>query len=301
MKKCASFLLSAAIVAVPLGLLAQDSQVGHGQPEPPAAGIVWAHGQGASNKAKPASSPNLLYHGGPVKHATQATAIFWGPNWANTSFISDKFTGVDAFYSGIGGSSYANTNTEYTDGSGHVSSSVAYGGHLVDLSTAPGNGQRTSVILAEVCKMIDNPQADGYYPVYIDNPRGHSGYCAWHSAGSCGNVTVQFAFFYNLDGDPGCDPDDTSGLHSQGMSALANVSGHELSEAMTDPHLDAWYDSSGAENADKCAWRFGTDLLTLGSSKWKIQGNWSNAAFNAGSGYANSSGQNGCIDGGNYK
>jgi len=82
---------------------------------------------------------------------------------------------------------------------------------------------------------------------------------------------------------------------------LGNVSGHEISETLTDQHLDAWYDASGAENSDTCAWAFGTNLLTFSSkSKWKIQGNWSNAAFNASTGYANRSGQLGCIDGGNF-
>jgi hypothetical protein len=80
------------------------------------------------------------------------------------------------------------------------------------------------------------------------------------------------------------------------------VSGHEFSEMLTDPRLDAWYDSAGSENADKCAWSFGTPLLTFpNGSAWKIQGNWSNSAFTASSGYPNSSGQRGCLDGGNFK
>jgi hypothetical protein len=92
-------------------------------------------------------------------------------------------------------------------------------------------------------------------------------------------------------------------LHSQGLAALANVSGHELSEVRTDPRNGGWYDSSGNENADKCAWTFGTPLLSFSNgSQWKIQGNWSNNAYSAvpSYGYANSSGQLGCIDGGNY-
>jgi hypothetical protein len=92
-------------------------------------------------------------------------------------------------------------------------------------------------------------------------------------------------------------------LHSQGLAALANVSGHELSEALTDSHLNAWTDASGAENSDKCAWAFGTPLLSFSNgSEWKIQGNWSNAAFGSSSrGFENRDGQKGCLDGGFFK
>ena len=160
-------------------------------------------------------------------------------------------------------------------------------------------------ILNEVCSVLAAnhvaPVANGYYAVYVDTPRGHAGYCAWHSWSSCNNVPVQFAFFFNLDGDPGCDPEDTSGQHSQGLAALANVTGHELSEARTDPRGTGWYDSSGEENADKCAWSFGSTYVTFSNrTNWKIQGNWSNLAYTSTSGYANLSGQYGCIDGGNY-
>ncbi|MFN8621412.1 MAG: hypothetical protein U0869_11765, partial [Chloroflexota bacterium] len=182
-------------------------------------------------------------------------------------------------------------------------------GSAIDTSTASG-GQRTSAILNEVAKMVNAGRitipVDGtaYVAVYTDLPRGGAQYCAWHSTGTFSKpgsstpVRVQFAFFWALDGDPGCDPADTSGLHSQGLAALANVSGHELAEAITDPRLNAWYDSSGAENADKCAWTFNVPLVRFpGGSQWKIQGEWSNAAYTAGTGYANRSGQKGCVDG----
>jgi hypothetical protein len=80
---------------------------------------------------------------------------------------------------------------------------------------------------------------------------------------------------------------------------LANVTGHELSEAMTDPASPgAWYDSSGYENGDKCAWTFNTPSVTFSDgTSWKIQGEWSNAAYTAKTGYPNSSGQPGCLTG----
>lgn len=290
-------------LAMSAALFAQDADDGHGKPEPPMAGIHWAKGQAQKSGGAARNSPLMINHGGDIMPYVQPVqAIFWGTSWSTTGFIGDKIAGIDSFYSGVGNSTYAHTCSEYSGHSGYVGDSITYNGHFVDPSPA-SNGQSTTPILAEVCKQITNPQPNGYYPVYVDIPRGHAGYCAWHSAGSCNGVSVQFAFFFNLDGDPGCDPQDTSGLHSQGLAALANVSGHELSEARTDPRLNAWFDNSGAENGDKCAWTFGTPLLTFKSnnSQWKIQGNWSNTAYSSHSGYPNASGQVGCIDGGNFK
>ena len=262
--------------------------------EPPMLGIHWARGQGAP----PTRSPNMTWHGGEILTSSAVTAIFWGTSWSSSSFVGDKISGIDTFYGGIGGSHYAATNTEYTGSNGQVGTGVSYGGHVVDASAGPARAPKTSQILAEVCATISNPVANGYYPVYVDAPRGHTRYCAWHSYGTCNGTPVQFGFFFSLDGDPGCDPEDASTLHSQGLAALANVSGHEISEAVTDPRNGGWYDSQGAENADKCAWTFGAPLLTFtNGSQWKVQGNWSNAAYDANSGYPNRSGQNGCLSG----
>jgi hypothetical protein len=70
---------------------------------------------------------------------------------------------------------------------------------------------------------------------------------------------------------------------------MVSVVAHELEEAASDPQLNAWYDSTGAENADKCAWTFGTTYpangaaanMKIGSRNYLIQRNW----VNAGGGY----------------
>ncbi|HEY5950229.1 MAG TPA: hypothetical protein VIV40_32260, partial [Kofleriaceae bacterium] len=287
-----SFSLFISACVVDMSTTEQDLDSTNGAiAEPHDAKVVHVRGQ-----ARPTTggSPNLVYHGGPVMTAgAYVEPIFWGTSWASTSYQGDKVSGLQTFYAGLNNTSYAGTNSEYTDGSGtHVGTASTLAGVHIDTSASAKNGSRTSVILAEVCKMISNPRSDGYYPVYIDKPRGHAGYCAWHSTGTCNGVQVQFAFFFDLDGDTGCDPQDSVNGHSQGLAALANVSGHELSEAVTDPQLDAWYDTSGAENSDKCAWAFGSDTITFSNnSHWKIQGNWSNAAYNGGTGYANRDGQ----------
>jgi hypothetical protein len=244
----------------------------------------------------------MTYHGGVIMTSATIKAIFWGTSWGSPG---DKITGMDSFYGGWNNSNYANTNVEYTGSNGRVGAGSIYQGHVVDTSAASG-GASTQAILAEVNKLVSSgsivPDAggNGYYPVYTDVPRGNAGYCGWHAAGtSPTGVRIQFAFFFKLDGDPGCDPADSTTGHSQGLAAIANISGHELSEALTDPASPgAWYDSKGAENGDKCAWTFGAPSVTLSNgSRWKVQGEWSNAAYTAGTGYPNSSGQHGCLGG----
>jgi len=301
----AAALVAAALVVVALAAAAAQA-AGPSINAAPQAGTVWERGhQTAAGHAAHTTSPNLIYHGGPVQTApTVVQPIFWGSSWS--SYSGDEITGIDLFYSGVGGTSYAGTNTEYTNSSSQpVSAGITPSAHVTDSSAAPTSAPQTSTILAEVARLFPHPTANAYYPVYIDRPRGRAQYCAWHSAGTINGVTVQFGFFFKLDGDPGCDPHSSNTSQSEGLAALGNVSGHELSEMMTDPQLNAWYDSKGAENADKCAWTFGPQLLSLGSgqtaSSWKIQGNWSNAAYNSGQGYVDASkGQViGCIDGTN--
>jgi hypothetical protein len=279
--------------------------------EPPMLGIHWVRGfepnyllkkeQKARKPFGGGGSPDMTNHGGYTLDKPAVQIIFWGNTW---SYSSDKVLGMDSWYGGFSGSTYATTSDEYAGGKG--SSGITYNytpgvsgagsSYLVDTSTAKG-GNHTSSILAEVCKVIPNPLPNGYYPVYVDLKRSGS-YCAYHSWGSCNGTPIEFAFFWNLDGDAGCDPNDTSGLHSQGLAALANVSAHELSESITDPTGNTWYDSSGSENGDKCVWTFGPnlDVDSYGIS-WKLQGEWSNAAYDGKFGYNNASGQGGCLDG----
>ena len=74
------------------------------------------------------------------------------------------------------------------------------------------------------------------------------------------------------------------------VDAMVSVMSHELEESASDPELNAWYDSNGEENADKCAWTFGATYkakngslanMNLGGHDYLIQQNW----VDAGGGY----------------
>jgi hypothetical protein len=299
------WLLTLAVLLSALSLVAQnpqnDAQKSAQIKEPPVLGPHWA--RDAARPAPQASSVDMSYHGGPILPAVTVQAVFWGSSWP--TYTGDEITGLDKWYThvgtvaGGGGSSYEATVNEYNDSAGKsVTTAITYAGHVVDGSSLPKR-LSTSAVLAEVCKRV-TPVANGYYPVYVDRKRGNAGYCAYHSWGSCNGTPVEFGFFFKLDGDAGCDPQSTVSGQSQGLQAIANVTGHELSETRSDPNGNAWYDSSGQENGDKCAWTFGGPFVTfLDGTDWKIQGNWSNYAFDHNTGYPNSSGENGCVDGTN--
>ena len=251
-------------------------------------------------------SPNMTYHGGKIMPTVVSKAIFWGPSWANATFVGDKITGLDAWYTGHNGSNYAATVDEYTGTErARSATTTTHQGHVIDTSTAAGGGN-TSTILAEVCKQIaagnivPDAGGNGYYPVYTDVPRGNAGYCAWHSAGTCGGTPVQFAFFFNLDGDAGCDPGDTS---TGALAGPRRPRERHRARALRGAHRSRPARARGTTRAAPRTATSARGRSTCRSvtfpdgNQWKLQGEWSNAAYTAGTGYPNSSGQKGCLDG----
>jgi hypothetical protein len=115
-------------------------------------------------------------------------------------------------------------------------------------------------------------------------------YCGWHDHASIGGKDIKYSFVGNAETQcaSACGATSPSPNNTPGADATASVLAHELEEAVTDPDLNAWYSSfDGSENADKCAWNFGTTSLasngakynqTFGTMKYLIQQNWLIAA-----------------------
>ena len=153
-----------------------------------------------------------------------------------------------------------------------------------DTSAPPRHGPSVNAIVSEVASVLiaNNVTADpnAIYFVYTSNfPKVH--YCAWHSAGSIGGVTVQVAYVPNTTGVTGCAPAGgyntaTNGF-STGTQSIADSTAHEFMEAVTDPvPASGWVDKNGAEIADKCETSYG-GLVTLNGTNWQLQDEWSNA------------------------
>src|SRR5262252_8323751 len=118
-----------------------------------------------------------------------------------------------------------------------------------------------------------------------------NGFCAWHdyngdSTLSGGGVTSPYGdiAFTNLpyitDAGASCGQDF---VNSGGtLDGVSIVEGHEYAETITDQNpAGGWTDTSGEENADKCAWitpgtTGGSFDLTLATGTFAMQTTWAN-------------------------
>lgn len=263
--------LRRVLIAVALGALAAVMTTGAAQ-----AGSAGPHLR-PQHAAKPTTSSQLVDHGGKLLPASTTYAIWWG----SSGFPSDEKSAIPTLLGGFGGSSYLATANQYMRGDTATSS---YATAFTDSSAPPSHGPSVNAIVNEVSSVLshNNVAADpnAIYFVFTSNfPKVN--YCAWHSAGNIGSVTVQVAYVPNTTGVTGCAPPKgytAPNNLTQGTQSIADSTAHEFMEAVTDPvPTSGWADKSGAEIADKCQTFYGS-LVTLNHVKWQIQGEWSNAA-----------------------
>ena len=251
---------------------------------------VDAHGNAQPN-ARPGSG--MQYHGGPVILGTTNVYYIWYGNWAGNTAGSI----LTNLASNIGGSPYFNINTTYYNGSNqHVSNSVHFASSTTD-SYSHGSSLSDSAIQGVVSDAIGAGKLPKdtnavYFVLTSADVTASSGfctqYCGWHTHGSILGSDIKYSFVGNPDRCPSaCEAQTSSPNGNAGADGMASIISHELEEAVTDPDLNAWYDRQGQENADKCAWTFGTEStasngssynVTLGGKQFLIQQNWVNAS-----------------------
>jgi len=248
------------------------------------------------NMAKPTgqlTQAGILYHNGPIMSGTKTIYYIWYGNWTGntaTTILTD-------FANSIGGSPYFNINTTYTNSAGtaKVDNSVVYGG-----STTDNYSQGTALSDAAIQTIVSSAITSGrlpkntngiYFVLTSQDVNATSGfctqYCGWHTHGTISAADIKYSFVGNAARCiTSCAGQSTGPNGNAGADGMASIIAHELEETATDPDLNAWYDSSGAENADKCAWTFGTTStaangskynMTLGTRQYYIQQNWVNS------------------------
>jgi hypothetical protein len=247
---------------------------------------------GRAAKARPGTN-GITYHGGPVILGTTNVYYIWYGNWSGNSAT----TILTNLGQNIGGSPYFNINTTYYNGSNtHVSNSVFYVGSTTD-NYSRGKSLSDSAIQGVVSDALVSGRLPYdtnalYFVLTSADVTASSGfctqYCGWHTRGTINGHDIKYSFVGNPDRCPTACEAQTKGPNGNaGADGMASIIAHELEETVTDPDLNAWYDSRGAENADKCAWTFGTTHtapngalynMSLGTMNYLIQRNWVNAS-----------------------
>lgn len=251
----------------------------------------------AGINAAAARTNGISYHGGPVMTGgANVYYIYYGDTWSSDTLGQQVLNNLA---SNIGGSPWWGIDTTYTQGSVHVSSSVKFASPVtVSDSATFGKQLSDDNVFSIVSNTIKNGRlpADNhgvYFVLTASDVTETSGfctqYCGWHSNGSVSGVDIKYAFVGNAGKlcPNACIAQSKSISGSLGADGMASVVAHELAEAVSDPDLNAWYDSRGYENADKCAWSFGKTYTTrtgalanmkLGGKDYLVQQNWVNAA-----------------------
>jgi len=284
----------------------------HPAPTPP--GIVFAHQaakafghtailgrQGTRPPAVTGTGP-VIYHGGPIQPDPRIHVIFWGLWWSSTCTGQEGNGASDEsylynFYNGMGSSSdkVSPVASQYGDSGDNFPTFPTQAGHLfidwaVDCSNPPAAATQTQLgdEAASYANYLDaHGQSIGINDQIVvvspsgTNPGGGFGssYCAWHSwVEIASTAVVSYTNLpFILDQGSNCGAD----FVQNGFDGWSIVGGHEYLESVTDPDLNAWYDSSGlsGEIGDKCAWQ-GLFATTLPTGTFAMQPEWSNATGN---------------------
>lgn len=263
-------------------------------------------------RLRPTSGTGISYHGGPVlQAATNVVAVYWasapvyafGPAVGTTGTGSVDGSLVGYFLRNLGGSPYFNINTTYTNGSGaHIANVVNYNGYWANGTNVPTNGQNVSD--ANMIAMLQSGFTAGslvydpntLYAIFTTGSVNLGGgfgtqYCAYHTHGTVsvpgqGNKTILYAAMPYVAAFPSACTNGTASPNNDAPAdGVINVLAHEIEETTTDMMGNAWFDNRGYENADKCAWQFGTTTTSHGGvsnipigTKWfLVQMNWINS------------------------
>ncbi len=246
----------------------------------------------------------ISYHGGPVMLGTIPIYFIWYGTWngsgANgTNRVSDSATTENLLsneVSGLSGSSYEHINTTYYNGSNqHVSGLLSMAGSTTDnysRGSSLSDSDIQTIVAAHAGHDLPLNNNAIYFVLTSSDVNETSGfctqYCGWHTHGTISGQDIKYSFVGNPDRCPSaCEAQSTSPNNDSGGDGMASIVAHESEEAISDPDLNAWYDRRGNENADKCAWTFGTTStasngsaynIVLNGTEYLIQRNWVNAS-----------------------
>jgi len=231
----------------------------------------------------------ITYHNGPVMPGTSNVYLIWYGNWTGNTAMSI----ITDLVLNLGFSNYFLINAQYKDAAGAgPNSGLIYSGAIADSysrGAALSDPDIAAVVMSHIASGALPLDPAGIYVVLgAADVTATSGfctqYCGQHNATTFNGSQVKYIFVGNTDRCPSaCSPQAVGPNDNAGADGMANALVNELSSTVTDPTLTAWFDREGFENADKCAWSFGTTYaapngaqanLHLGTRDFLLQRNW---------------------------
>ena len=251
--------------------------------------------QNAIESQSTASGPQLrtnskmLYHDGPVRTGVQNVYFIYYGCWTNSvcgrSGDTTTMDIVNVFTALIGGTSYMQINSTYTDSTGRTASPwLVYAGSVVDSTYSHGVDLTQSDIEAIISDAIlgfslpQDPQ--GIYVVVSsgDIASTATGFCTpgappFHSNAIINGGRLVYVFLGNPIRCPSIAGPYTGQLSPNGSfagDALVLNLAHAINGLLTNPHGNGWYDRYGLENADKCTGTFGETYTTANGARANV-------------------------------
>ncbi|CAF4555950.1 unnamed protein product [Rotaria sp. Silwood2] len=233
-----------------------------------------------SKKASPRSvGTPIRYHGGPVM-TNPIIYVIWYGNWTG----NNATTIIEKFLRDLGSTAWWNITREY-----NYTAPIVFGSSITDYYSKGTYLSRWGIetLIYRVTDDGSLPRdTNGIYLVLASADVSAWSFCTWY----CGwhTYSVWYDLKYSFVGNPEqcpslCSFQMVTPNDNFAADSMITVIAHELAEAVTDPRLDAWYDSNCDENADKCAWMFQPmDVLPNGAyynmvindTKYLVQENW---------------------------
>jgi len=240
-----------------------------------------------------ASSNPISYHGGSIMNGVSKIVVIWYGNWNQTN-KTDTPAGQQIIRDAIYGLSVQNSNYNYSGiTTGYASNLGLFtqtGGTFVTQASSPvineftqaaattygGKTLTDASVFSLVKAYAGSGDANAIYLVLSSSDIAESSgfltkYCGWHTYGSTGSNLIKYGFIGNPNKSlSACAVQSTSPNGNAAVDAMISVIAHELVETVTDPLLNAWYNSVGSENSDMCAWTFGSKTKLSSGAYWNV-------------------------------
>ncbi len=244
-----------------------------------------------------AAFPGFSYHGGPVIKFPQVYSSFWGPEWLTDPAHLSRAGSLSQFLKDLGASEYMNVLSQYGAGTGAGSSCFIRAsflntvtGNITDASIQttiqscinagvlpePANPSNTALIiyLSESVAVGSIPGGGNMCEASGDVAFGYHSHFTTKAGNPCYYAMIPALSDACL--KESCSSDAGCSLHlaEAQLNRVTQVSSHEFAEMITDPELNAWWDSNtGSENGDICNGE--SDTITAGSNTWTVQRQYS--------------------------